>query len=353
MKTAICIDSLIARDELTFLLELVLNIFPNSEIYTIAHKQGGILGPVETRPIVSSFLTHMAKDESVFEKKFWLLPSAVKGIPMHKSIEKVIVLSRGYIQGLNFPPHVKSYLYIYDWDLVDQKHLGWQKFFKAHNNHWREKAFPRFRKIAVSSEALRDELSLPNAELIHPTFRTEEYPFVKDEDHNFLFTHHLVLTHGLSVIEFRNIAKVLVEKKETVRVMGPDQHLEAVRKEFPQLEFAGDHCEATTAMYSHQAKAVWALEDTTFPSQALGALCTGRPVVVRDTRPNREYLVKGSHFLKGFSEQDVAAMHFEVEASFLSHDRRELRRLGLKWNERLFKSRMVSFLERATDDAKT
>ena len=108
MNTAIAIDSLLLREDSVFLLEMILNLFPNSEIYTIVHKRGSILGPIETRPIVSSFLTHRAKDATVFKKNFWIMPSAVKGIPIHKTIEKVIVISRGFIHGLNLPQNVEK-----------------------------------------------------------------------------------------------------------------------------------------------------------------------------------------------------------------------------------------------------
>lgn len=344
MKTAILIDSLLQRDDSIFLLELILSILPNSEIYTIAHKQGGILGPIETRPIVSSFLTHKAKDISVFKKNFWIMPSAVKAIPLHKSIEKVVIISRGYIHGMNLPDHVEKFLYILDWGLVDQKNLGFQKLFAPYVNDWREKALTRFPKIAVSSEFMKEALHLPNAEVIAPTYRTEEYPFVKDEDHNFMFTHHLIHTQGMSLEEFRAIAKVLTEKGETIRVMGPDAHLEAIRKEFPKIEFAGDHCEATTALYSHQAKAIWDLSTGFFPSKAFGAFATGRPAVVRNLSIQKEYLTQGAHFLKDFSEESISAIYKEVEESYAGVDRRVLRRLGLKWNERLFKTRMVKFL---------
>lgn len=347
MNTAIFIDSLLYRDDSIFLLELVLNLFPNSEIYTIAHKQGGILGTIETRPIVSSFLTHKAKDKTVFEKNFWIMPSAVKNIPLHPSIDKVIVLSRGYIHGLNFPSNVEKYLYILEWGLVDQTKISWwQKLFTPYVNDWREKALTQYPKIAVSSETLKNYLELPNAEVIYPTYRTEEYPFVKDEDHNFMFTHHLVFTHDLSVDEFKTIAKTLLDKGETVRVLGPDAHLEKVKKELPQIEFAGDHCEATSALYSHQAKVIWDMSSNFFPSRAFGGLATGRPVVVRNTRLNREFLKEGAYFLSAFTTEAVATMRDEVEGSHASADRRVLRRQGLKWNERLFKSRMVKFLNR-------
>ena len=346
MKVALCIDSLLSRDDSIFLLEMALNLFPNSEIYTIAHKQGAILGTIETRPIVSSFLTHKAKNLDVYKKNLWIMPSAVKGMPLHKSIEKVIVFSRGYIHGLNFPAHLQSYLYIVDWNMVDQKTVGWQKLFVPYVNEWREKALTKYKKIAVSSEVLKEELHLPNAEVIQPTFRTEEYPFVKDEDHNFMFSHHLVYSHDLSVENFRSIVKVLIAKGETVRVMGPNEHLAAVKKEFPQIDFAGDHCEATSAMYSHQAKAVWDFSRNYFPAKAFGGLCTGRPVVVPDNKINREYLTSGTYFLKNFEENNINSLYTEIEGSFLTHDRRSLRRLGLKWNERLFKSRMVKFLDK-------
>lgn len=346
MKTAIAIDSLLLRDDSIFLLEMILNLFPNSEIYTIAHKQGGILGPIETRPIVSSFLTHRAKDASVFKKNFWIMPSAVKAIPLHPSIEKVIILSRGYIHGLNLPEKVERYLYILDWGLVDQRNLGWQKLFSHYVNDWREKALTKFPKIAVSSETLKNYLELPNAEVIAPTYRTEEYPFVRDEDHNFLFEHHLVYTQGLTNDEFRTITKLLTDRKEMVRVMGPNHHLEAIKKEFPQVDFAGDHCEATSAMYSHQAKVIWDFSETFFPSKALGAFATGRPVVVRDLPVNREFLLQGTYFLKDFSSNSLLELLKEVDGSYLSFDRKALRRAGLRWNERLFKSRMVKFLKK-------
>ena len=346
MKTAIAIDSLISRDDSIFLLELVLNLFPDSEIYTIAHKRGGILGTVETKPIVSSFLAHKAKDITVFKKNFWSLTSAVKGIPLHSSIEKVIVLSRGYIHGLKLPLNVEKFLYVIDWDLVDQKELGWQKVFAHYANDYREKALVRYPKIAVSSKALQERLELPNAEIIEPTYRTEEYPFVRDEDHNFLFTHHLIYTQGLTPEEFKTITTFLASKNEMVRVLGPDEHLNDFKKDKPLIEFAGDHCEATSALYSHQAKAIWDFSHSFFPSKAFGGLATGRPVVVRDNSVNREYLTHGAFFAKSLSTENIAKVYDEVNGSYTSLDRKVLRRLGLKWNERLFKSRMVKFLDK-------
>ena len=274
------------------------------------------------------------------------MPSAVKAIPLHPSIEKVIVLSRGYIHGLNLPDHVEKFLYILEWNLVGQDKLGWQKIFAPYVNDWREKALTKYPKIAVTSEALKEYLELPNAEVIAPTYRTEECPFVRDEDHNFMFTHHLVLSNDLTTEEFKTIVKVLLEKKETVRVLGPEENLESIKKEFPEVDFAGNHCESTTALYSHQAKVIWDMSKSFFPAKAFGALATGRPAVVRDQKVQREYLSQGVFFLKDVTHDSVLKMYEEVEGSYMSFDRKVLRRAGLKWNERLFKSRMVRYLNR-------
>lgn len=344
MKTAIAIDSLLLRDESVFILELILNLFPHSELYTIVHKRGSILGPIETRPIVSSFLTHRAKNENVFKKNFWIMPSAVKAIPIHPSIEKMIILSRGYIHGLNLPDHIEKYLYILDWDLIKQKDLGWQKLFSSYVNDWREKSLTKYTNIALSSETLRERLELPNSIVIPPTFRTEDYQFVRDEDHNFSFTHHLIYTHGLEIPNLRKLIKFLSDKNETIRILGPDLHLDEIKKEFPQVEFGGDHCEATNSLYSHQAKVIWSLDNSFFPSRALGALATGRPVVVRDSKIQREYLSQGAYFLKDFEDSSLRLAYERSDNEYMSLDRKSLRRLGLKWNERIFKTRMAKFL---------
>jgi hypothetical protein len=213
-------------------------------------------------------------------------------------------------------------------------------------NDWREKNLSQYPKIAVSSHYLKERLSLPNSEVIYPTYRTEEYPFVRDEDHHFIFTHHLVYTHGLKEKELRDLLSFLTSQGEMVRVLGPDSHFDSVKKDFHSVEFGGDHCEATNALYSHQAKAIWDLAPNYFPSRSFGALATGRPVVVRDLTLNRELLTKGAYFLTDISSESLFSIYQKVEEEYLSVDRKSLRRTGLRWNERLFKSRIAKFLEK-------
>ena len=347
MKTAIAIDSLISRDESTLITELVLSLLPNSELYTLVHQQGGILGRIEMRPIVSSFLTHKLKKDpsSVFSKHYWLIPSATKGLPLHPSIEKIVVISRGMIHGLNIPKSVEKFLYLLDWN--DQDVQGLQKAFRPYVNEWRTKKLQDFDQVAISSHSLKNQFKLIDAKVIYPAFKTEDFPFVKDEDHHFHFTHHLIHTHGAQIKELKLLFQFLIDHDEKVRVLGPDKHLDQLKRIFPQIEFGGDHCEATDALYSHQAKVVWDFSTSFFPAKALGAMATGRPVIVRDLPINKEVLTQGVYFLPSqFIEQEcqLTDLYDQIEQSYLSYDRRSLRRLSLKYNERFFKSRFSRFL---------
>jgi len=344
MKIAILVDFLISRDQYTIITELILNLYPHAEIYTIAHKQGGILGEIERRPIVSSYLTHKIKTEQDLQKYLWILPSGIGSLPIHPSIEKAIIISRGYIHGVNLPANVKKYLYIVDWDSSPSQLKGWRRFFEKYINDWRLKKLKGQYEVAVSSEHLKQSLHLPNAEIIQATYRTEEYPFARD-DQGLTFTHHLVYTDELKVFELKLLLDFLISKQEKVILLGKEDHIMSLKASYSAVEFGGDHCEATQALYSHQAKTIWAFSDLLFPAKALGALSTGRKPVVWDSPVNREYLGEDAYYLETLNQAILEKVYDQVLAEFEHLDRKSLRRKGLRWNERLFKSRMVKFLD--------
>ena len=348
MSTVFVIDSLLSRDQGIFCFELILQRDNNGPLVTLAHKQGGVLGTIEFHKIFSSFLTTKIKEGKDFLKNFWIIPSGAKSLKIPSEATEIVVFSRGYVHGLNLPSNIKTSLYIYEWDsFVDQENVsGLQKFFKAYVNDWRKKSLQKFDHIAVSSEHLKNKLNLPEAKVIPPTFKTEDYTFVKDEDHNFLFSHTLVYTYGVSEEELDLLFSVARNLNHMIKVMGPDLHLENLKKKYPEVEFIGDHCEATASMVSHQAKAVCDFSVSSFPSRAFGALCNGRPAVVKDSAVYREFLPQdSSFFLSDWKKETLENLLKTIDEKYLQFDRKILRRSGLKWNERLFKSKMRHFLD--------
>lgn len=348
MSTVFAIDSLLLRDQAIFCFELLLQRDNNGPLLTLAHKQGAILGTVEFHKIFSSFLARKIEKPEDVVKNFWILPSGAKSLELPPETTELVVFSRGYIHGLKVPSNIKSSLYIYEWDtLIDQNKVsGFQKFFKAFVNDWRLKSLKQFKNIAVSSENLKKQLGLPNAHVIPSTFKTEDYSFVKDEDHNFMFSHTLIYTYGLTEAELDLIFNVARSKNHMVKMMGPDTHLDALKKKYPEVEFIGDHCEATASMVSHQAKAVCDFSVSAFPARAFGALCNGRPAVVKDSAVYREFLPENtSFFVSEINTHEIGNLFDSIDSKYLQYDRRALRRAGLKWNERLFKSKMRHFLD--------
>lgn len=350
MKTAIAIDSLISRDDSTLILELILNLLPHSEIYTLVHQQGGLLGRVEMHPIRSSFLSQKMeshKKRSIFSQYYGMLPSITKTLTLNPQVERIIIISRGMIHGLKIPAHVEKFLYLLEWDHIDSSQVGWQKIFKHYINDWRKKSLNKYDVIAASSEDLKKKCQLAEAKVIYPAHKTEDFSFVADQDHDFNFTHHLVHTRGAQQDELEFLFKFLLEKHVEIKVIGQDHHLADLKSKFSTIEFIGDHCEATQSLYSHKAKVIWDLSFSFFPKIALGGLATGRPVVVRDLKVNREILSRGTFFAapETFQKQDaLSRLYHDIEEAYLHFDRRSLRRLGLKFNERFFKSRFSRFL---------
>lgn len=348
MSTIFAIDSLLSRDQAIFCFELMLQRDHEATLVTLAHKQGGILGHVEFHRVISSFLARKVTDLKGLLSNFWILPSGAKSLQIPQEAKELIVFSRGYIHGLQLPKNTKSSLYIYEWDtyLNPAQVTGFQKFFKAYVNDWRLKSLRQYKNIAVSSEYLKQKLGLEHAQVIPPTFKTEDYTFVKDEDHNFMFTHTLVYTYGLTENQLDLLFNIARQMNHTLKIMGPDDHLSALKTKYPEVEFIGDHCEATASMVSHQAKAVCDFSILPFPARAFGALCNGRPSVVVDTTVNREFLPADfNFFIKEWNPETLQSLLQEIDSKYLQFDRKVLRRAGLKWNERLFKSKIRHFLD--------
>lgn len=348
MSTVFAIDSLLSRDQAIFCFELMLQRDHEATLVTLAHKQGGILGTVEFHKVISSFLARKVSDLQGLFSNFWVLPSGAKSLQLPADTTELIIFSRGYIHGLNVPQHIKTSVYVYEWDtyLNPEKISGFQRLFKAYVNDWRLKSLRQYKHIAVSSEYLKNKLGLSHAQVVTPTFKTEDYSFVKDEDHNFMFTHTLVYTYGLTQDQLDLLFSVARDLKHALKIMGPDTHLESLKKKYPEVEFVGDHCEATASMLSHQAKAVCDFSLSAFPARAFGALCNGRPAVVMKNPVYQEYLPEEMTFqLTEWNKENLSSLLQNIESKYLQFDRKVLRRAGLKWNERLFKAKMRHFLD--------
>jgi glycosyltransferase involved in cell wall biosynthesis len=209
---------------------------------------------------------------------------------------------------------------------------GWKKIFKFHHEGVQLGALKGEKNLAFSSQHLMNDLGLAGR-VIYPGYKTEDFHLVADEIHTGIYTHHLVHLKGADVKLVRSLSEAALKKEIPLKFVGPDDAYSDL-KQHKTFEFIGDHCDATTAAMTHDARAVWSFKEG-FPVQALGALACGRPAVVLDSPINTEVLPGEAVWVVKKNLEEVLDA---AERTYLSSDKKVLRRMGLKYNERLFKN---------------
>jgi len=337
MRLAFAVDFLLERTHEVFLLELLLAGFPDAEIYTLAHAPGKILGRIETHRITSTPLSKMVASSADLPARAWMLPTLVRQLKVSPEIDKLIVLSSGWAHLIGSHPRTERFVWAFDFDPPALRLKGWKRVFQGYHRELKLRALRSEQNLALASQGLA-QLVGRSEKLIAPALKTEEYPLVPDEQHPGLYPYHLVLLTNAPEGRIRELVRIARAQKTPLRFVGRDEayaDLKALND--PELEFIGDHCAATTAALTHQARAVWSLALAVFPADALGALCCGRPVVVPELAHYREVLpAEGVWYDTG----DLAELFVRVNRDYLSPDKKLLRRAGLRYNERLFKNQL-------------
>lgn len=331
MKVAFAIDFLLERNQEVFLLELLLAGFPDAEIYTLAHAKGKILGRIENHKIISSPLSRFVQSYGHLKKTSWMIPSALKQLKVAPEVDKLIILSSGWAHAIDSGPRTERFVWLSHFSELTNL-FGWKKIFKFHHQGVQFGRLKREKNLAFSSQWLMNDLALPGR-VIYPGYKTEDFHLVADEIHTGIYTHHLVLLKGADAKLVKSLAEAALKTQTPLKFVGPDEEYGDL-KQAKNFEFIGDHCDATTAAMTHDARAVWSFRSG-FPAQALGALACGRPAVVLDTPENHEVLSTDAVW---FYNNDMPSLLAQVDQRYLSADKKVLRRLGLKFNERLFKN---------------
>lgn len=342
MNVVLTTDSIIERDESLELLEFLLNMYPEAKVYTLAHNKESIVGPVQMSPIYSSFMSNVVKTKSDFIKKLFLIPSAAKTLKLPEDTDLVISITTGFAHGIEIPKNAKHIVYLYSWNEWFQNYrLSWHLFFKSFVNSWRTALIKSdLNEIVCSSAALKKSLEI-NADVIPPVFKAGDYHFVPDEKFDFNYEYFLVFTKNVAQNTIEDLYSIAHEHKINIKFYGPDDNFEKLKQPSQYTEFLGDHCQGTAGVYMQNAKAVFDLSYSEFPTQALAGLSCGRPVIVLDSATTREF-IKNEYavFVDDLSKSNLVIVIESMGEVFKNFDRPELRRNALKYNGRIFKTKL-------------
>ena len=327
MKVAIVCDQLVERTPAHALVELVCNLFPEATIYTLAHKKGKVLGPVEMHSIRSTFLSNEVESLEQLKAKSFHLPRAIKSLPVPCSFDAVICLSSGIAH--KFVTCAKS----------KKIEILIENVFKETSGSFLEKFF-RSSTIRFSEKGLSDDLIFSS----HPEGikEFELCPFVNTND---WFAKEdrepprcvIVDPDGLDLKTLRDLKRVTQEKNL-------DFVLKHLPSGFDSSEFSHlEHpCSGEMLPMFHQALCFVHAQRNRFPFGAIEANLSGVPVISLFSELNSRVLLDGAtRFTHDFSDFDVALE--DVRKIRITKELDQL--IRRKFSEKVFKARFLRFLK--------
>lgn len=279
MNVAVSCDSIISRNWETAIIEALVDLYPESELYTLAHRPGAVLGSLEQRKIHSTYLSHSQMNEEEFREKRYLYPGAAKNLSIPCRWKKVINIGNG--SSLGFGHCEKSQLihYLIDWNYGQRPKGIWNKLFGAYVDSYWLKSLKRSDKVLVSTLEYKNRLADlgVQATVLVPPFKTQDFPVIKAPI--FTYDHVAVYAVGLVPGLASELRQYFQNRGIKFKFFGPDQHLSTIKNGPEDSHFFGDRCSGELAPLLSGSRCVIDWSGASFPIGALQGLSSGRPVI--------------------------------------------------------------------------
>lgn len=340
MKVAITCDQIIKRTHAHEIVELLLGQYPEAEIFTLAHIPSKVLGPIETRPIHSSFLSNLVKSPEDLNKYSFLIPSACEKLKISCSFDLVIDVSSGLSHAISACEKSLRKTFLYNWTIPHKGIMA--KMFKTSNKNFSLKKLKEKKYVALSSLALKEELKFEAASIVRPYFNSAEFPFVS-ERREFLpgKIDFIAINADIALSVAKELAFKLKEKKLSFIFFGDDQHLLKLKKIIGEDHFFGERCDGDLAPFLAGALATIDFSADLFPLNSLKSLALGRSVFVLDgPRSRAHFKNSGVTFV---DPQDLLTNNNLVSISNLTINA-HFREQALRFPALKFKSEMERFI---------
>ena len=312
MNIALTCDHLLSDDHYTQCLSSLLEIFPQTPIYTLAHRRGSVPSSLQERTIHASYISQKIANPRQFTQAAWTVPKAAEHLIIPCSTNLIFSFSSGLGHGIKKCKKTKQIVYLYK-EYTPGPGFK-QKFFASYVKSWSRKKLATSDHLWVSNPELMDTCRSfhPNVQLVKPGSKVE----------CFLRPTPLVRPTFYAV---------------EAPITSPLRHLlEQYDHPWKPLE------SASTLKESH---ALISLQtNTEFPERILNSLALGNPVIIRDTPDNRNFFQslesKGVTFIQNISQLPAAMKECPFPV-----DPQPLRSFALQYGEHRFKSAIRKLLK--------
>lgn len=346
MNVVISCDELVQRTHVTEIVELFSELYPHSEIYTLAHKVNAIHGKLEMRKIHSSFLTHKVSSKEDLKKLTYTVPGAAKNLFISCSVDLIINISSGLSHGILKCDSTKMITYLYSDEYISEKPKGFiQKFFRKFLKNWSLQQLKNADKVYFSSSRLQELYQdyCKDSAVLEPSFKLNDFKlFPKD-----MFAHDYILINAYSLDEKQahRLESFLKDLNLKFRFVGPDEHLSNLKAKSPEL-FLGQKCVGEMAPIYAGSAFYMDFTNNEFPFAPLACLATGRPVMVSDSPSAHDFLKgDGVKFVNPDNTEEVKKIITEMLEHSEELEGAKLRATTNKYNEIRFKSKFKKEIE--------
>ncbi len=284
MKVAVTCDVLIDRTATISVVESVLEIFEEAEIFTIVHHAGKILGPIEQRKIHSTYLTNVITEERPFSDQFWkkamLVPGACRNLFIPCSFDLIINLSSGFSQGIAKCDKTKQITYLIE-NVFNQRKPKFlrEKIFRGYVESWAQKKLKQADELWVLNDKEKEFWSKKhdNVSVMSPFFKATDFPLFPEATRK-AFPNDFLCIDAESFNTEQAKSFMAKAKKEGIKYkfFGQDEHLKVLKEQ--DDAFYGVRCSGELAPLLAASRGMISQQRMGFPTKALECLSTGTPV---------------------------------------------------------------------------
>jgi glycosyltransferase involved in cell wall biosynthesis len=342
MKTVVSTDLLVEKNFAMEIVQTFLEVYEDATMYTLAHKPGEILGPIEQRKITSSFLTHKIKNEQDLKKQSWLVPSACKKLHIPCSTDLILNVSRGLSQGISKCDKPKQITYLYDTAYLPGSGSFREKVFGSMVKNWARKSFEQASEVWLSHESYQDFVkacSDTKVKIVPPFIHVQDFPVGPKGvfDHNY----YVINAESVDDVLAEKLMRLFAKKGTPYVFVGQDAHLERLKTQEKQNLFHGYKCNGELAPLFAASRAVIDLTKEAFPTFALSALSTGRPVISTDNPFFDQKIKENSILVEKKPEEEIEKAIDQMDSEFSQYDPDQLHNTINKFHQARFKGEII------------
>jgi|GEM_PF-3688682 len=333
MKVCIVTDSIDKFDSTRVLVDTLCNIADEVEIACLYMSKTSVIIPVSLRKIYSSYLSRFYKSTYSLFKYPLFTEQVAKRFKLPEA-DFYFFISQGFSHLAKVPAHSKAYYYFPDIPV----HFHKQGFYKNKLFNKFQEKIEEIKFKAFASQKIGEILSKPGFDVIAPAFQSRDFPKInenRDQSKQILLNIDRLSEYDESKLSF------LCEKDYEVVVITNLSVQKVLRKNHKNLRVLTSVSNQET--YIELLKSCLFIEfSRRFSEKAFAALSTGVPCLINEDNRAIEYINDevGCSFKEDDFDENLSAMMEKLN----TYDAQVLRRFALRFNERVFKSKVQKII---------